>query len=147
MLVPAACAAAVERREAAFTDGTQERDFLYVDDMVAWLELALDLRVAQDGGRGLHDHHVGSGDPVAVRTVLDLVAADVPGARFQFGALPRRAHEPPVQTVPPYRDPDPVLGSWRPTISLPEGIRRTVEWWYGQMTDQAIGAPSGSPFN
>lgn len=137
MLVPFACASAKLGRPAPFTSGTQKRDFLYVDDLVDWIRLAVDERVAVKGAAGWHLHHLGTGDGVAVREVLQLIADELPGARFAIGALVRREHEPPIQVAPPYVSADPVLSSWTPMTTWHEGIKRTIEWWRSQGSETA----------
>jgi UDP-glucuronate decarboxylase len=132
MLVPAACAAGHAGRVAQFTSGEQRRDFLHVDDLVAWLTLAVDDRVSVGGERGFHLHHLGTGEGVPVRDVLQQVADEFPGARFELGALPRRPHEPPLQVAPAYACPDPVLASWAPAVGWQDGLKRTIEWWRGR---------------
>ena len=129
MLVPSACAAASAGEVARFTSGEQRRDFLFVDDLVAWMTLAVDARVAVGGERGFHLHHLGTGEGVAVRDVLALIAGEFPGARFELGALPRRPHEPPRQVAAPYASADPVLASWWPATSWQDGLKQTIEWW------------------
>ena len=71
---------------------------------------------------------VGSGEPVAVKTVIET------GARacgrpdlVRLGARPTRASEPPllVADVSRLRD---ELG-WRPRIALDDGLRECVNWW------------------
>ncbi len=132
MLVPSACAAAHAGEVARFTSGEQQRDFLYVDDLLEWMTLAVDERVALAGARGFHLHHLGTGEGVPVREVLRQIAEDFRGARFELGALPRRPHEPLMQVAAPYDSEDPVLSSWWPVTSWQEGLKRTIEWWRSQ---------------
>jgi UDP-glucose 4-epimerase len=132
MLVPAACAAARAGQPASFTSGEQARDFLYVDDLLAWITLAVDERVSVKGARGFHLHHLGTGEGVAVRDVLAEVATSFGGARFALGALPQRPGEPLVQVAPAYTTTDSVLGSWSPAVGWREGVGRTVAWWRSQ---------------
>lgn len=129
MLVPYACESAAAGRPAAFTAGDHERDFLFIDDLVGWLVLATDPRVSLGAARGFHLHHLGSGTTVAVRAVLELIEREFPGADFRLGALPTRSHEPAVEVVPAYDEPDPVLGTWRATTGWEDGVRRTAAWW------------------
>jgi nucleoside-diphosphate-sugar epimerase len=129
MLVPYACESAVAGRPADFTAGDHERDFLYVDDLIEWLTLAVDERVSLAAARGFHLHHLGTGKTASVRAVLALIEREIPGADFRLGALPTRAHEPAVEDVPAYDDPDPVLGAWRAKTGWQDGIRRTAAWW------------------
>lgn len=121
MLIPSLCRAAHGREVLDVTDGLQKRDFLFVDDLVDWILLAL----GQDES-GFVVHHLGSAHPTPVREVLDAIEASFPGAVFRRGARPRRAHEPDVQVAP--ADGSAVAG-WRPRVPLEAGLRSTVEWW------------------
>lgn len=132
MLVPAACAAGRSGQVARFTSGEQRRDFLHVADLMAWMTRAVDDRVALEGARGFHLHHLGTGEGVAVRDVLRQVASAFPGSRFELGGLPRRAHEPPLQVAPRYAADEPLLAGWTPTIGWQEGLEETVAWWRAQ---------------
>lgn len=132
MLVPAACAAGRVGRLARFTSGEQQRDFLHVDDLIAWMRLAVDDRVAADGARGFHLHHLGTGEGVAVRDVLRHVADSFPGSRFELGGIPRRSYEPAVQVAAPYTTEEPLLASWAPTVGWRDGLTGTVAWWRSQ---------------
>ncbi len=129
MLVPYACASAIRRQKARFTDGAQRRDFLFVDDLLEWLVLALRQEVGEEGERGLHLHHLGTGVGVAVRDVLDLIAKEIPGAEFELSALPSSPYEPMLQVVPPYQDANPTLNQWSPKTGWEEGIMKTAAWW------------------
>jgi len=132
MLVPFACAAASSHRSASFTIGVQKRDFLFVDDLLEWIILALDDTLSGQGRGGFHLHHLGTGVGATVREVLDLVASEFPDAQFEFGAIPRREHEPLEQTAPPYRSPESVLARWEARTPLPVGIKKTTQWWRDQ---------------
>lgn len=128
MLVAYAFRAAREGVEAAFTDGLQRRDFIYVDDIVHWLLLALRLDPAASTDQ-FRVHHLGTGTATPVREVLDAVAAEFPSARFRMGARPRRAGEPEVQVAAPYVPAEPVLREWVPGTAWRDGVARTAAWW------------------
>jgi nucleoside-diphosphate-sugar epimerase len=135
MVVPSACVAARSGRPTAFTIGIQKRDFLFVEDLLDWILLALDDRVGEQGELGFHLHNLGTGVGVTVREVLDLIASELPAARFELGAIPRREHEPLVQIAPPYRSEDPVLSSWKAKTTWEVGIKKTTDWWSAQAAE------------
>ena len=132
MLVPYACASARRGRKAQFTNGSQRRDFLFIEDLLDWLVLALREEVGEAAERGVHIHHLGTGTAVAVRDVLDTIAQELPGADFELDAVPMGTHEPMVQVVPPYEDSNPTLGTWKPSTTWEQGIRQTAAWWRSQ---------------
>jgi nucleoside-diphosphate-sugar epimerase len=129
MLIPGSCEAAARGLALDVTDGRQMRDFLFVDDLVAWIELAIEQGCAENGAghvQGFELHHVGTGRPTPVGAVLDRIEAAFPGARFNRGARARGAHEPEVQVVA--ADGTGIPG-WRAMVPWEEGIVRTIDWW------------------
>jgi CDP-glucose 4,6-dehydratase len=127
-LIPEAVAAALAGRAPLIrTDGTPERDFLYVEDAVAaYLAIAGALDNG-DGARG-QAFNAGSGRSWAVREVVDAVcraagvrvAPEVRGTGVTKGEIDR-------QWVDASRLR--ALTGWEPRVELPEGLERTVAWY------------------
>jgi CDP-glucose 4,6-dehydratase len=128
-LIPEAVAAALAgRRPVIRSDGTPERDFLYVEDAVdACLRLcdALD----DDGGAARGEaFNAGGGTPHAVRDVVARVCAiagadvepDVRGSGTPAGEIDRQ-----VLDATRLRE----LTGWAPRVGLDEGLQRTVAWY------------------
>ncbi len=131
MLIPTAFASAVSGEVREFTDGTQRRDFLFVDDLITWLSAAANPDRPLTPGE-LHVYHLGSGESVPVRVVLEHIASGFPGADFRLGRIPRRPHEPDDQYAPPYDvTTDSSRPMWHPRIRWGEGLDQTAEWWKG----------------
>jgi len=104
------------REMSIFGDGTQERDFVYVGDVVNANMLALD----QPGGV----FNIGTGTGASVNEVFRNLAA-LTGYQKQPDYQPKRPGE--VYRI--YLDSSLArkeLG-WSPKVSLEEGLRRTVE--------------------
>jgi nucleoside-diphosphate-sugar epimerase len=118
----------VSGEPAEFTDGRQERDFLFIDDLIEWLLAAIDMERPPTPGQ-LGVYHLGSGTSVSVRNVLNRIAALFPGADFRLGELSRRPGEPDVQYAEPYRSKDDLTPVWQPTTPLDRGLELTAEWW------------------
>ena len=126
-LVPEAIDAVLAgRRPVIRSDGTPERDFLYVEDAVtAYLQIAAALD--GDGARG-EAFNAGGGEPHAVREVVELICAiagtdvepDIRGTGTPAGEIDRQY----VDTTK-LRE----LTGWRPEVGLEEGLRRTVAWY------------------
>lgn len=105
----------------ALTKGEQQRDFIYIDDVVQAYDCILerrDLFAAND----VID--VGSGNAVTMRGFAEL-ARQVAGSEtiLDFGAVPYRANEAMLCVADTKRLCS--LG-WHPTVSLDDGLRRTI---------------------
>ncbi|HKG04634.1 MAG TPA: NAD-dependent epimerase/dehydratase family protein [Conexibacter sp.] len=126
-LIPEAIGAAlVGRAPVIRSDGSPERDFLYVEDAVeAYLHLAEALD--RDDARG-EAFNAGGGQPHAVRDVVARICAiagtdvepDVRGSGTPDGEIDRQ-----------YVDATKLrsLTGWEPCIDLDEGLARTIEWY------------------
>ena len=103
------------------SEGTQRRDFLHARDVASAFVALLDSDVEGPV-------NIGSGDAVPVRDVVSLIGAAAGRPELvRFGEIPQRAGDPPLIEADVARLRDEV--GWRPTVSLEEGIRETVEWW------------------
>jgi CDP-glucose 4,6-dehydratase len=126
-LVPEAVHAALSGRAPVIrSDGTPERDFLYVGDAVdAYLALAHALD--GEGARG-EPFNAGGGRPHAVRKVVDLICAiagtdvepDVRGTGTPHGEIDRQYVD-----ITKLR----ALTGWAPRVGLEQGLERTVNWY------------------
>jgi UDP-glucose 4-epimerase len=106
------------KRPRIFGDGKAERDYLYVDDVVAANVLALE--------RGSGEMvNLGTGVGTSVNDIVHELQAIL---GFREGAL----HEPPrpgeVQRIFLDASRAKRVLSWEPTVTFAEGLRRTVEW-------------------
>jgi len=126
-LVPEAALAAIEgRRPVIRSDGTLERDFLYVEDAVA-AYLAI-CRLLDEGTGAGEAFNAGGDEPHSVLEVVDLmcrvagtgVEPDVRGTGTPPGEITRQW----VDSTKLRR-----LSGWAPQVSLEEGLRRTIEWY------------------
>ncbi|HEY5197915.1 MAG TPA: NAD-dependent epimerase/dehydratase family protein [Solirubrobacteraceae bacterium] len=127
-LVPEAVWAALAgRRPVIRSDGTAQRDFLYVEDAVAaYLAIADALeRPERAGGAAFN---AGGGGPQPVLEVVRLVF-EAAGAGFEpdIRGTGTPAGELAFESVDHSRLSD--LTGWRPRVELAEGLRRTVEWY------------------
>jgi CDP-glucose 4,6-dehydratase len=126
-LVPEAIDAALAGRPPVIrSDGTPERDFLYVDDAVeAYLAIARALDA--EGARG-EAFNAGGGRPHAVREVVELICA-IAGTDVQpdIRGTPSAGGEVDRQFVDNQKLRD--MTGWLPAVELEEGLRRTVRWY------------------
>jgi len=138
-LIPEAVGAALAgHRPIIRSDGSPERDFLYVEDAVrAYLALAEALD--GDGARG-EAFNAGGGRPHAVRDVVALVCRlagtevepDVRGAGVPPGEIDRQWVDAGKLRT---------LTGWEPRVSLEEGLRRTVAWHRAHRERRSEGGP------
>lgn len=125
-LIPAAIRAALTGKDFPMTPGEQERDFIYVEDVVEGM-----LAAAQAPGIEGQSLDLGTGQVHAVREVVERIWAMV-GARGRIlaGALPYRPGE--VMHLAADADRTARLTGWRAAVGLGEGLRRTVDGIRGQ---------------
>lgn len=105
------------------TDGTQERDFVHVDDVAGAL-----VAIVEAGATG--DFEVGTGTATSVRDVVTGIARRLGAEQLvRFGSASIPAHEgwhlvADLATLAEV--------GWRPSISLDSGLDRVVAWWSEQ---------------
>jgi CDP-glucose 4,6-dehydratase len=108
------------------SDGSPERDFLYIEDAVdAYLAIWEALGGERAGGEAFN---AGSGAPRSVAEVVALVcrlagspvAPDVRGQGNPPGEIDRQWVD-----ATKLRE----LTGWEPTVALEDGLGRTIEWY------------------
>ena len=127
-LVPEAVSAVLEgRRPVIRSDGSPERDFLFVDDAVA-AYLAIEHAVGAGGPAAGKALNAGGGQPHSVREVLDLIG-EVAGTGIEpdIRGLGNPAGEIDRQYVDSAKLRE--ITGWAPRVELREGLRRTLEWY------------------
>jgi len=128
-LIPETVSAALAGRPPVIrSDGSAERDYLYVEDAVqAYLAIA---RALDEGRARGEAFNAGSGRPWSVREVVELVCEaagtrvepDIRGTGTPAGELDRQ-----------YIDGSKLREAtgWAPAVDLRDGLVRTVEWYRG----------------
>jgi CDP-glucose 4,6-dehydratase len=130
-LVPEAVGAALAGRPPVIrSDGSPERDFLYVEDAVeAYLAIWDVLSSADRRDRAAGEaFNAGGGEPHRVLDVVALICRlaggdlepEIRGQGTPHGEIDRQWVDPAKLTA---------LTGWRPRIELHEGLRRTIEWY------------------
>ena len=102
-----------------YGDGTQQRDFTYIDDIARGTVAAL-------GVSGYETINLGYGSPVVLNEVIGLIEKSV-GKAASIEYRERHAADPLMTWADISRARD-VLG-WTPAVGIEEGIRRTVAWY------------------
>lgn len=126
-LVPEAVSAAISGRSPVLrSDGSPERDFLYVTDAVgAYLAIADNLARAEVRGQAFN---AGGGSPHAVREVVEIIARlagtevepELQGSANPEGEIDRQF----VDSTK-LRE----LVGWAPAVELEQGLERTIAWY------------------
>ena len=126
-LIPETVTAVLDRRRPVIrSDGSPERDFLYVEDAAqAYLAVAEALESDRIAGEAFN---AGWGNPHPVREVIDLICElgptdvepDYRGGGNPNGEIDRQ-----------YLDSAKIREriGWEPQVELREGLRRTLEWY------------------
>lgn len=129
-LVPEAVAAALAGRSPVVrSDGSPERDFLYVEDAVA-AYLAIWDALGRGEGAG-EAFNAGGGTPRRVLDVVELICRlagtgvqpDIRGTGTPRGEIDRQWVD-----FSKLRE----LTGWSPQVELEDGLRRTIEWYRAQ---------------
>ncbi|MEW6206342.1 MAG: NAD(P)-dependent oxidoreductase [Pseudomonadota bacterium] len=104
------------------TDGTQQRDFIYIDDVVQGYSTLLE----QAGNLNKAERvELGSGYAPTLREFVEMVhQLSNSKTKLEFGAVPMRAGDAPICVANTQRMQQ--LG-WSPTYSLQEGIKKTIQ--------------------
>ena len=105
-----------------FGDGSQSRDFTYVDDIARGTLLGLK-------PLGYEVINLGSDRPYTVKELIALIERAV-GRKANIVHEPR--HPADVETTWASIEKARRLLGWEPAVALPEGIRRTVAWYQAE---------------
>jgi CDP-glucose 4,6-dehydratase len=126
-LIPEVVTAVLDGRAPVLrSDGSPERDFLYIADAAA-AYLAIADRLDRDGIRG-EAFNAGGGRPHAVREVVELIAG-LAGSTVSPVVL--GSGNPDGEIEQQWVDTSKLAErtGWRPAVGLKEGLRRTIEWY------------------
>jgi nucleoside-diphosphate-sugar epimerase len=120
MVIPFALESAQLRRHAQMTDGRQQRDFVYIDDVVEALWLTANKEM-----QGFNEFNLSGGEGVKVADVVMTIARHF-GVEdlFELGARPRRPGEPDVQVADCTKAA--ALLGWKAKVGWREGLDRTL---------------------
>jgi UDP-glucose 4-epimerase len=109
-----------------FGDGQQQRDFVYVEDVVAANKAAVDRPQAH--GQSIN---IAGGASVSILSLLETIAASFPASK-EPSYQPARTGDPTFSQADISKA-EKLLG-YRPKVGLEQGLKATVQWFRSQMT-------------
>ena len=105
-----------------FTAGTQNYDFVYIDDV------ARAFRLIGERGKPFHEYLIGSSTARPLKEfLLEMQTAIAPDLNFQFGDIPFTGVDLPLSRFDCTQTEQDT--GFRAQITFGEGCRRTMEWW------------------
>lgn len=108
-----------------FTAGTQNYDFIYIDDV------ARAFRLIGERGKPFHEYLIGSSSARPLREfLLEMQKAIAPELKFRFGDVPFTGVDLPLDKFDCSKTEADT--GFRAEVSFAEGCRRTLEWWKSQ---------------
>lgn len=112
-------------KEIPLTAGEQERDFIYIDDVINAFNYIF--KHSAELSNGFYEFQVGTGKSISIQSFVRLVQ-ELSGnshTKLLFGALSYRPNE--LMSVAVNIDPLLALG-WTPKYSLLDGLRKSILW-------------------
>jgi len=125
-LIPYVIVSLLRGESPKITSGVRLLDWIYVSDVIDGF-----LTLAQQAGVEGSTIDLGSGAFVSIREIVQQIVSIIgEGTSPEFGALPDRPMEPirMAKTAETFAR----IG-WRPQVSLPEGLKRTVAWYRAEL--------------
>jgi UDP-glucose 4-epimerase len=108
-----------------FTSGTQNYDFVYIDDA------ARAFRLIGEGGKSCREYLIGSSHAGPLKSfLLEMQRALAPDLSFKFGNVPFKGISLPLQKFDCSQTENDT--GFKAKISFYDGCRRTAEWWKSQ---------------
>lgn len=119
------------RREAPqFTAGTQNYDFVYIDDV------ARAFRLIGEKGKPFHEYLIGSSTVRPLKEfLLEMQSTIAPELEFQFGDIPFTGIDLPLSKFDCSQTEADT--GFHAEISFAEGCKRTMEWWKKVQQEEA----------
>lgn len=112
----------IRKQSPQFTAGTQNYDFVYIDDV------ARAFRLIGEKGLAFNDYLIGSGEARPLREfLLEMKEAIAPDLPFIFGDIPFTGIDLPLTSFSCMKTEQDT--GFRAEISFAEGCRRTCKWW------------------
>ena len=121
-LIPFVINSCLKNREFPCTEGSQMRDFLFVDDLTDLLLSILKRRKIKSGV-----YNVGSGKPISVKKLINLVVETLKKGRPNFGKINMRKDEN-IGLFPSIEKTKKNF-KWIAKINISEGLKKTISYY------------------
>ena len=113
-----------------FTEGTQQRDFVYVDDVVsAYTKI---LNKASNFEKEYIEYSIGSGVSISIREIVEITRKLTFNTltKTEFGAIKYRENEIMRSVADITKIKEEI--HWSPHFTLVTGLKRTIDWYKKQ---------------
>jgi len=112
------------KREILLTGGEQNRDFIYISDIIEALMLIMENSKHQD--EQYSSYHVCTGNKISIRDIVELMK-ELTGSNsiLKFGSIPYREYELMDTNC---ENSNIIQLGWKPKVSLKEGLIKTIEY-------------------
>ena len=121
-MVPIVIESCLKNKSFACTDGSQFRDFLYVDD---FCELIKKILKKKNNINGVYN--VGFGKPNKVKDVIKLIQKKINRGNPIFGKIKMRTEE--MKFTYPNINKVKTIYKWRPKIKINDGLKKTIDFY------------------
>jgi len=119
----------IDNKPPQFTAGTQNYDFVYIDDV------ARAFCLIGENGKPFHEYIIGSSQARPLREfLLEMKEAIAPNLDFIFGDIPFTGVNLPLEDFNCSLTEEHT--GFRAQISFGEGCRRTLNWWIREMQEE-----------
>ena len=119
-LIPQTIEACLKDKKFNCSPGLQKRDFLYVDDFVELIKKILKQKKIRK-----EIFNVGSGKPISVKFIIQMIQSSIGLGKPQFGKIPMRKDE--INSLYPSIKKIKKKLSWLPKKTLKAGIKKTIQ--------------------
>ncbi len=124
MFIPALISSLLKNQDFRMTDGSQTRDFIFIDEVISAIVRAINIDVA---GQIIN---ISSGIEVSLSTLVELVLKiiDTDVRKHVLKATLPRRHGEVGRYVATNKLAKDILG-WAPTVDLESGLTQTINWY------------------
>lgn len=121
-LIPYVINSCLKNKKFPCTEGSQIRDFLFVDDFTDLFSKILKKRKINSGF-----YNVGSGNPLSVKKLIKLIVKKVKKGKPNFGKIKMRKDEttnlfPEIKKIKKHFN-------WRPKTNISHGLKKTISYY------------------